>query len=149
MLKYHKSSSTKFEIGVSIVMEKNGRILFLKRATNIWLGGFYSLPAGKLEKNETLFDAAIRELKEEIGIKAKKKELDLIHTLHCITPTKEWFNFIFKLSFWKGTPLIKEPDKHSEISWLSSTSTSKNIAPHIKHFLKCYNQNIFYLQYKE
>ena len=45
----------------------NQTILLIKRKNNPFKN-FYALPGGFLDKNETLHDAAIRELKEETGI---------------------------------------------------------------------------------
>lgn len=39
------------------------------------IGNFWSLPGGKVEEGETIFEAAIREAKEETGIKIKPKRL--------------------------------------------------------------------------
>lgn len=52
------------------IVNKNGQLLMIKRAKQegnlIW--GF---PGGKVEKNETLEDACIREIYEETGINAR------------------------------------------------------------------------------
>ncbi len=40
--------------------------------------GYYSLPGGYLKRKESAVNAAIRELKEEIGIMAKPGELELV-----------------------------------------------------------------------
>ncbi|MGL4425529.1 MAG: NUDIX hydrolase, partial [Cetobacterium sp.] len=56
---------------VALVVEKydNNYFLFQKRAKGIRQAGDISFPGGKVEKDETSLEAAIRECSEEIGIK--------------------------------------------------------------------------------
>ena len=54
--------------GVVIAAEKDGKILMVKQYRYPTKEILYELPAGKLDKeNETVFDAAKRELEEETG----------------------------------------------------------------------------------
>ncbi len=50
-----------------VVVSKDGKILVLRKSS-----GIVDLPGGKVEKGEDLFEAMKRELKEEVGFKAKK-----------------------------------------------------------------------------
>ena len=54
---------------------KDGKILLVKRAQRIIEGGKWGLPGGFLDRDETLEECAIRELKEETGYEGKVKEL--------------------------------------------------------------------------
>lgn len=66
----------KIEAAGGIVLNPNGEILFIKRL------GYWDLPKGKVEKNEELKKAAIREVEEECGIVAPKIEKKLLKTFH-------------------------------------------------------------------
>ena len=57
---------TRLVVGAIIV--KSEKILFLKRPDNEYLGGIFELPSGKVETNETLKEALIREVKEETNL---------------------------------------------------------------------------------
>ena len=49
-----------------VILDEGGRVLLLKRPTWIsWAPGQWAFPGGKLEKDETPEEAAIREVKEE------------------------------------------------------------------------------------
>ncbi len=48
---------------------QDGKILFIKRVKGSYIG-FWGLPGGKIEKNEHVSDAAVREIFEETGIKS-------------------------------------------------------------------------------
>lgn len=54
---------------IAAVIERNGRYLLCQRPTSKDQGALWEFPGGKVEAGETLFDAAKRELHEELGLK--------------------------------------------------------------------------------
>ena len=50
------------------IIRKNNKYFIAKRNINKHLGGFYEFPGGKQDKNETLQETVIREIKEELGV---------------------------------------------------------------------------------
>ena len=53
----------------TIALISNNKLLLLRRGQSApWMPGRYCLPGGKLEKNESLINCALRELNEETGI---------------------------------------------------------------------------------
>ena len=59
---------------VAVVAEKDNKVLFIKRAVQP-AKGMWALPGGFIEQGESVEQAALRELLEETGIKAKKAEI--------------------------------------------------------------------------
>ena len=57
--------------GVCILAEVDGKIAMVKQFRYAYGEEMYELPAGKLEKGENPVHAAIRELEEEVGLKAE------------------------------------------------------------------------------
>jgi 8-oxo-dGTP diphosphatase len=57
-------------LAVSLAVFRQGRVLVARRAREP-LKGLYSLPGGVVEIGETLREAALRELGEEVGVKAE------------------------------------------------------------------------------
>lgn len=49
------------------IVEKDGKLLLLKRAENLIEGGKWALPGGFLDRDETAAEGILRELKEETG----------------------------------------------------------------------------------
>lgn len=57
---------------VASVIVKNNRVLIARRPRNVHQGGKWEFPGGKIENDESVTDALVRELKEELGIKATR-----------------------------------------------------------------------------
>lgn len=55
-------------VAVGVIVRKDGAILIAKRPDNTHQGGLWEFPGGKVEREETLFDALKRELQEELAI---------------------------------------------------------------------------------
>ncbi len=58
--------------GVLAIILKDGRILVNKRTENCeWEPDVWSIPCGKVEKDENPEEAVVRELKEELGVEVR------------------------------------------------------------------------------
>lgn len=68
-------------VAVGVIVDTEGRILLSKRADNLHQGGLWEFPGGKVEKNETVFNALVREFQEEVNITITSAEpfLDITH----------------------------------------------------------------------
>ena len=65
------------EVAVGVVKRDN-KIYISKRADDLHQGGKWEFPGGKRETNETIEQALIRELSEEIGIQVTKQSLFML-----------------------------------------------------------------------
>jgi len=59
-------------VAVGIVINQGKRILIAKRPENSHQGGLWEFPGGKVEDNETAFDALVREFREEVDLSISK-----------------------------------------------------------------------------
>ncbi|HZW60779.1 MAG TPA: NUDIX domain-containing protein [Candidatus Babeliales bacterium] len=55
-----------FYVGIKGVIVNNNKVLLLKSKSKIDDGQFWDLPGGRMESNETIQEALIRELIEEL-----------------------------------------------------------------------------------
>lgn len=116
-------------------------ILLMKRKNTGTNDGEYELPGGHLEANEDIFDAMIRETKEELLIDLKREDLKIIHILHHYNG--ERINFIFETSK-KATPKIGEKDKCSELKWVKLNEIPNETTDKVKLIINNIVNNKFY-----
>ncbi|MDR2901735.1 MAG: NUDIX domain-containing protein [Lactobacillales bacterium] len=102
---------------VNFIIEKDGKVFLMKRSDGFFKGGYWVLPAGHVDGNETIRAAGIRELREELDIDAKIQDLEFVHVLHCLTPFLERVDFFFKVKQFTGTIQNMEADKCDEIGF--------------------------------
>ena len=62
------------QAAVALVRHSNGSYLLVKRASNIPGGGYWCPVSGKPETTESLKEAAVREVKEEVGLSVRAFE---------------------------------------------------------------------------
>jgi len=66
---------SKFRCAVHLILINQNKILVQKRkGTKLW-PGYYGLPAWHIEICENQYEALIREVKEELGIEIKIKDI--------------------------------------------------------------------------
>ena len=119
----------------------------LRRSNTGWMDGCFSLPAGGLEKGETLSTAAARELKEETGVDAIPSELALVHTMHVWTENRSWIGHYFICREWGGVPFLAEPDKHAEVSWKNMSDLPEETILYVRQAIEAINADESYSEY--
>jgi 8-oxo-dGTP diphosphatase len=139
----------KFHAAVYITFVYEGKILLIKRANTGYKDGLYSLPSGHIDGNEPAVISAIREAEEEVGIKLKSNQLDLIHTMHRQNDVDdnygyEYLDLYFRATKWNGVPRNNEPHKCSEIKWFDLANLPDNIIPEVKHALQSIDSKVAY-----
>lgn len=101
-----------------IIKNDDGKILLQRRqGTKLW-PGFLALPAGHVDEGENVYDAAIREAREELSITITKQ--DIIDSFVVNRRNKSlppYFDVYFEISSYQGDIKINEPEKCSELKW--------------------------------
>jgi 8-oxo-dGTP diphosphatase len=102
-------------VGAVIVDEHRQILLLLRRkAPEI---DHWTIPGGTVEFGETLEDAILRELREEIGVACIIDRL-LGVTNHILSAEqKHWVSPAFLVHITSGVPENKEPAAHAEMQW--------------------------------
>ncbi|HMA68671.1 MAG TPA: 8-oxo-dGTP diphosphatase [Candidatus Mcinerneyibacterium sp.] len=115
-------------IGVLIYLKDENNYLMIKRnkKENDFHEGFFVAPGGKREKNESITEAAIRELKEETGFRAE--ELELMGFLNFPDKgdspfNKEWLGFVFLCESYSGKQKKSCPE--GELIWVDEKKLLK------------------------
>ncbi len=101
---------------VGIVLKKDQYVFLVKRRD----AGGWSFPGGTVESGETLAQAALREIAEEVGVQVDQTSMRLVHVL----PIKadginkcDVIGFYFLADSWQGTAKNNEPERHSAAQW--------------------------------
>jgi 8-oxo-dGTP diphosphatase len=55
-------------VAAAVIEDSEGRILLARRPLHLHQGGLWEFPGGKVESDEPVYDALVRELEEELGI---------------------------------------------------------------------------------
>jgi len=111
--------------GIHIAIKKGGKFLILKKSAsdkddaNRW-----DLPGGGIEFGEQPFEAAMREVKEEVGIKVA---ITKILTTWAMPYRDKWSIEFLVEGKWLGGQVKLSPE-HSEYKWVSRQEL-KNIKP--------------------
>ncbi|MFC1841540.1 NUDIX domain-containing protein [Candidatus Dependentiae bacterium] len=130
---------------VSIVLKKDDKILLVERKNTKWYSGYFVLPGGKVEESETIFQAAARELKEELGINLDPESSTVVHISHFKTKEGlEGLNFYVQVEKWQGEIKNKEPEKQGQIKWFDISEFPQNTFPGHQSAVDEINRKIFY-----
>ncbi len=129
-----------------VILKQAGKIAFVLRANTGWMNGHYGLPSGKVEKGEKFTDAAIREAREEIGVKVMQNDLRHVLSVHRHDEI-DWVDMYFEAFRWEGEPVNAEPDMHSELAWLDPDNLPDNIIPSVRQALEEIGAGKVYSEY--
>lgn len=138
-------SARSHHIAVYIVLERQGRVLFMLRAGTGYRDGEYGLPSGKVDDGELLAAAAAREANEEVGIDVNPLDLALRHVMERGTDTGNWLDCFFVASSWRGEPANKEPAKCAGLEWLDPTSPG--VTDYVASALAAINSGVAFSSY--
>jgi len=123
-------------LGVCIVVLNNKDEVLLGERINGYKPGFFGLPGGRISTPETILQAAVRELKEETGLKVK--DLQYIGVVREFQGTYNFIHFGFVTKNISQKPQNLEPDKCKEWQWYSLDNLPQTILHGHKAMIKVY-----------
>ncbi len=127
------------KISVVFIIKQNNKFLFLKRAKTGTYDGYYMFPGGHVDKGETVLNAAVRELKEELNITVQPQDL----VLRLTETISTHINLFFEVIRYQGSIQNNEPQKHSEAVFL--TPENNAIHPLCLKEIKAISENMLFL----
>ncbi len=131
-----------------VIFRRQGKIAFVLRENTGWMNGYYGLASGKVEKNESYLNAAIREAKEEVDIDLTADNLKYAHTMHRKSSADQtWVDVYFEAVDWKGEPYNAEPHVHKELKWVDIKQLPENVIPPVRHALDQIAKGYQYSEY--
>lgn len=95
------------------IIERDGKVLVMKRAEHKPSGGRWNFPGGKIENGETPREAAIREVREEAGVEPEvKREGEFFYSE---TSDRKWEVYPYLM---ESEDEIELNEEHTEFKWV-------------------------------
>ncbi|MFH1325660.1 MAG: NUDIX hydrolase [archaeon] len=125
------------KVGIGVIVLKGDEVLLGNRinshGNNTWC-----FPGGHLELFEEIKNCALREVKEETGLK-----VEIVDTIPVAT-TNDFFNkenkhyvtLFVRAKYIEGNPEIMEPEKCKEWKWFEWNKFPENIFEPIKNLIR-------------
>ncbi|MGI6017268.1 MAG: nucleotide triphosphate diphosphatase NUDT15 [Marvinbryantia sp.] len=130
------------KVGIGVMVLKDNRILLGHRVKNGRdTGGIYEpdswcLPGGKQEYGETIFEGAVREVKEETNLDIAK--LELFGAVDDIQPGKHFVTLWVLAREADGELKVTEPQKQDAWEWFALNALPQNLYSPSRKFLNAY-----------
>ncbi len=130
----------KFDV-VSVFIEHNGEILLLLRQDHKPQGNTWSMPAGKVNKEEDLISALVREVGEETGIKIRSDLYSYNNAYQIRYPDFDYRYHIYHLIVEEKPVVALNTEENKEYIWITPREALElELIPHeddcIKWFYK-------------
>ena len=132
---------------VHLLLIRDGRILLLRRANTGYEDGNYSVIAGHLDGDETVYAAIQREAREEAAITIARRDLRMVGVLQrraTMPADDERIDFFLATSEWSGTIENAEPEKCDELTWFPLAALPPNVIPYVRQALDNYREGIWF-----
>lgn len=118
-----------------VILRRGSEVLLQLRRNTGYLDGYWATAAaGHVERDESVFEAAIREAREELGIDIAAADLLPLCAMHRThgnqRPIDERVDWFFACLAWSGEPRLVELDKAADLRWFALDSLPANVVPH-------------------
>jgi len=131
-------------VGIGIMIKDGNKVLLGHRAKNrkdtggIFEPDTWTLPGGKQEFNETIYECAIREVKEETNLDIQ--DLEIFSASDDRQPNKHFVTIQVVAHKHSGEVKVMEPTKEDEWKWFDLDELPKNIYSPSKQFIDKFKQ---------
>lgn len=132
---------TKFPVTVHMFFLRAEKILLIRRFQTGYMDGHYSVPAGHLDGNEPVRLAAVREAREEIGVRIDPEDIHFAGVFHR-SEGDERVDFFVHVQSWNGEPVNAEPEKCDELCWADINELPDKTIPYIRQAIKNFQAGV-------
>ena len=124
-----------------VIFRRKTQVLFqLRQGTGYMDGHWATAAAGHVEAGESAQAAAIREAREELGVRIAIEDLVPLTVMHRAQvngpAVAQRVDFFFSCEKWVGEPRIREPDKAADLQWFALDELPALVVPHERFVLE-------------
>lgn len=121
-----------------------GVLLQLRQNTGYMDGHWAAGAAGHIEHGETAVQAAVRELREELGVVVDPDALSCAAVMQrtdgTANPREQRVDWFFTCDAWEGEPQILEPTKCAGLTWFTLDDLPEAVPLHERRALESIGQ---------
>lgn len=133
-------------IAAHVILRDGDKIAMLLRKNTDWMNDHWGLLAGKVEKNESFVQAAIREAKEEGGVTLTAGQLRPVLFAHIHDGSDGWISAVFEVTEWQGEAYNAEPHVHETLKWFDINEVPENTVPNVRKYLEAIIEGDTYIE---
>lgn len=125
-------------VGVHLLLFHEDAVLLGRRRNTTYAEGRWHTPAGHLLKGESITRGMVREAWEELGIRIREEDLELVHALHHLDADdgRGRIQLFFRTSAYEGQISNREPDKCHELAFWPITKLPDLVVDYTAHALQ-------------
>lgn len=128
---------------VHVFLIRDEQVLLIRRFNTGYHDGDYSVPAGHLNGGEQVIAAAIREIREEVGVDVAPDDIAVVGVMHRLADD-ERIDFFLAAIRWAGEPVNCEPHRCDEVRWVDTDALPNNVIPYVRRALRNYQQGCWF-----
>ena len=102
------------------VQDGQKQVLLQHRGQTEMLPNVWDCISGHVEEQETVRQAMVREVNEELAIIVKVEDIEFVGMTHLrLDDETTYYNIFLTTDKFVGTPKIMEKDKHDDLKWVN------------------------------
>ncbi len=136
----------KFPVTVHMLFFRDNQILLSRRFQTGYMDGHYSVPAGHLDGNESVRQAAVRETREEVGLSIEPGNLIFAGIFHRLEGD-ERIDFFVHVKEWEGELVNMEPGKCDGLLWADVEDLPPNTIPYIRRAIENFRKGVLFEEF--
>lgn len=127
---------------IHVLIQREDRFLFIRRAGTGRLDGYWCPPGGKIEKGETPTAAAKRKILEEVGFEIEPTFVTAVY-LNSAIFDHDGIVFFFASKI-ENFPTSCEAQEHDSVGWFPLDNLPNPVVPLIRFATDCYSKKQHY-----
>ena len=116
-----------------VALVRDGQVLLQQRQNTGYMDGHWSFSAaGHVKRDEPVTAAAVREVREELGVTITEGDLEPVCTIHRRQNERsggQRVDFFFTVTRWDGEPQVREADRSGGIVWSPLSELPEPLVP--------------------